>query len=173
VALRGQVSEGVAIFLGAGLALGLVLLLGVLLARERAARRAADAALAASRNETTERAARLDLLDRRRAAIAPIEALWLAWASGRIPDEAQLADAVRALAEARLLFADHLQAELDEAMLLIVEHVRGMDWQRAALDAGRHGERADLIDEEIARERRLKPRIEALRIRLGDAARMS
>jgi hypothetical protein len=163
----------VAIFLGAGLAPGLVLLLIILLVRERAARRAAEVALAASRDGTADRAARLDLLDRRRAAIAPIESLWLAWASGGIAGEAQLADAVRALAEARLLFADHLQAELDETMLLIVEHVRGQSWQRAALEAGRHSERADLIDEEIARERRLKPRIESLRTRLGDAARTS
>jgi hypothetical protein len=161
--------------LGAGLALclALILLLALLLARERSVRRVAEAALAAGRDEAADRAGRLDLLDRRRAAIAPIETLWLAWASGGMPSEAQLAEAARALAEARLLFAEPLQAELDEAALLVVEHVRGQSWQRAAIDAGRYSERADLIDEEIARERRLKPRIEALRASLIDAARMA
>jgi hypothetical protein len=169
------VSESVAILLGPGLVSGLaaILLLAVLLVRERSARRAAEAALAATRDEAADRAARLDLLDRRRAAIAPIESLWLAWAGGGRPDEAQLADAAQALAEARTLFADALQAELDEAALLIVAHVRGKSWQRAAIQAGRRDERADLIDEEIARERSLKPKIADLRIRLADAARMS
>lgn len=173
--VRGQVSETVAIFFGAGLALGLapILVLALLLVRERTARRAAEAALAARRDEAADQAARLELLDRRRAAIAPIESLWLAWASGGRPGEALLADAARALAEARLLFAGHLQTELDEAVLLIVEHVRGRSWQRAAIEAGRRNERADLIDEEIAREHRLKPRIAELRDRLADAARMS
>jgi hypothetical protein len=169
------VSESVAILLGAGLVLCLVLILflTLLLTRERAARRAAEAALAAGRDESADQAGRLALLDRRRAAIAPIEALWLAWAGGGRPGETMLAEAARALAEARLLFAGHLQAELDEAALLIVEHVRGQSWQRAAIEAGRHDERADLIGEEIARERALKPRIADLRIRLADAARMS
>jgi hypothetical protein len=163
------------IFLGAGLALclALLLILALLLVRERAARRAAEAALSAKDDIAAHQAARLELLDRRRAAIAPIESLWLAWASGGRPGEALLADAARALAEARLLFATHLQAELDEAVLLIVEHVRGQSWQRAAIEAGRHDERADLIDQEIAREHRLKPRIADLRVRLADAARMS
>lgn len=162
-----------AILLGSGLALCLVLILALawLLVRERSARASADAALVALRDEVADRSNRLDLLDRRRAAIAPIESLWLALASGNRANEALLADAIRALAEVRLLFADHLQAELDETVLLIVEHVRGQDWQRAAVAAGRHDERADLISEEIARERRLKPKIEELRIRLTDAAR--
>jgi hypothetical protein len=171
----GQVSETVAILLEAGLVscLALILLLAVLLVRERAARRAAEGALAAGRDEAADQAARLALLDRRRAAIAPIEALWFAWAGGGRPSEALLADAARALAEARLLFAGHLQAELDEAALLIVAHARGQSWQRVAIEAGRHDERADLIDEEIARERAIRPRIADLRIRLVDAARMS
>ena len=162
-----------AILLGSGLALCLVLILALswLLVRERAARAAAVAALVAVRDEAADRTNRLDLLDRRRAAIAPIESLWLALASGGRADEALLADAIRALAEVRLLFADQLQAELDETTLLIVEHVRGQDWQRAAVEAGRHDQRADLIAEEIARERRLRPKIETLRIRLTDAAR--
>jgi hypothetical protein len=164
-----------AIFLGSGLALclALTLLLWRMLALERAARVAADATLAARMNEAADRALRLDLLDRRRAAIAPIESLWLAWARGGSPDEALLGDAIRALAEARLLFADHLQAELDETALLIVEYVRCQNWQRDAHRAGRYDERADLIGEEIAREARLKPRVESLRIRLSDAARMA
>jgi hypothetical protein len=169
------VSENIIILFGAGLLLALAstMVLALLLARERGARRAAEAALAASRDEATDQAARLALLDRRRAAIAPLESLWLAWAGGGRPSEALLADAARALGEARLLFADHLQPELDEAVLLIVEHVRGEGWQRAAIEAGRYDERAALIDEEIARERKLKPRIADLRLRLADAARMS
>jgi hypothetical protein len=164
----------VAIFLAAGLATSLAatLLLAVLLVRARAARRAADAALAACRDTAADQAARLDLLDRRRAVIAPIESLWRAWTSGR-PDEAQLAEAARALAEARLLFAGHLQTEIDETVLLIVAHLRGRSWQRAAIQAGRRDERADLIDQEIAREHQLKPRIAGLRDRLADAARIS
>ena len=168
-------SENVAILFQAGLALAVAtsLVLALLLARERSARRGAEAALAASRDEAADQTARLALLDRRRAAIAPIETLWLAWAGGGRPGEALLAEAARALGEARLLFGDHLQAELDEAVVLIVEHVRGQGWQRAAIEAGRRDERADLIDEEIARERMLKPRIADLRIRLAEAARMS
>ena len=163
------------VLLLAGLAMSIAaaLLLALLLVREKAARRAAEAALAARSDEAADQAARLELLDRRRAAIAPIETLWLAWAGGGRPQEALLADAARALTEARLLFADHLQADLDEAILLIVEQVRGQGWQRAAVAAGRRDERADLIDEEIARERKLKPRIADLRVRLADAARMS
>jgi hypothetical protein len=173
--VRGQVPEGVAFFLGAGLAscLAALLLLAWLLVRERAARRAAEAALAARLAAEADLAGRLDLLDRRRAVIAPIESLWRAWAGGGRPDEALLADAARALAEARMLFADHLQAELDEAALLILAQVRGQSWQRDAIRAGRRDERADLIDEEIARERTLRPRIAALRDRLADAARLS
>jgi hypothetical protein len=162
-----------AILLGSGLALCLVLIVALtsLLLRERSARAAANAALVALQEEVADRSNRLDLLDRRRAAIAPIESLWLALARGNRANEALLADAIRALAEVRLLFADHVQAELDETVLLIVEHARGQDWQRAAVEAGRHDERADLIAEEIARELRLKPRIEKLRVRLTDAAR--
>jgi hypothetical protein len=169
------VSEIVAIILAAGLALSAaaILLLGWLLARERAARRAAEAALAAAREAADARAGRLDLLDRRRAAIAPLESLWLAWAGGRLPDQDLLAQAARALAEARLLFGDPLQAELDEAALLIVEHVQGLDRQRAAVAGGRHGERTDLIAEEIERERRLRPLVADLRLRLVEAARPS
>jgi hypothetical protein len=167
------VPEGVAFFLGAGLAscLAAILLLAWLLLRERAARRAAEAALAARLAAEADLAARLDLLDRRRAVIAPIESLWCAWAGGGRPDEALLAGAARAIAEARTLFGDHLQAELDEAALLIVAHVRGQSRQRDAIRAGR--ERTDLIDQEIARERTLKPRIAALRDRLAEAARLS
>jgi len=164
-----------AILLGSSLALclALSLLLSWLLVRERSARLAAEAALITGANQAADRALRLDLLDRRRAVIAPIESLCLAWASSGRPDEALLAEAIRALAEARLLFADHLQADLDETALLIVEHIRGHSRQREAVRAGRHDERADLIGEEIIRERRLKPKIEMLRNQLADAARMA
>jgi hypothetical protein len=169
------VTESVAFLLGAGLAacLAAILVLALLLVRERHARRAAEGALAARPGAEADMEARRGLLDRRRAAIAPIETLWLAWAGGGRPDEAQLADAARALAEARLLFADPLQAELDEAAVLIVAHVRGRGRQRDAIRAGRRDERAELIDEEIARELKLKPRIAALRDRLSEAARLS
>jgi hypothetical protein len=165
----------VAFLLGAGHAACLATILGLalLLVRERAARQAAEAALAARLRAEADTEARLDLLDRRRAAIAPIESLWLAWAGGGRPDEAQLADAGRAIAEARTLFADQLQPELDEAALLIVAQVRGQSRQRDAIRAGRRDKRADLIDEEIAREQELRPRIAALRDRLAEAARLS
>lgn len=168
-------SESVAIALTAGLALSLasILLLVLLLARERAARRAAEAALETARDEAEGQAARIELLDRRRAAIAPIEALWRCWAVGGLPDDSLLADAARALAEARLLFAGHLQADLDGAALLVVEHLRCQGWQRAAIDSGRHDERVDLIREEIDREPRLKRSICDLRDRLVEAARIS
>jgi hypothetical protein len=143
-----------------------------LLRRERAARRAAEAAVAAER-QAAESTTRHDLLDLRRAAIAPIESLWLAWAGGGLPDDDLLAEAARALAEARLLFAADLAGELDEAAALILEQVRGRRWQRAAIDAGRHDERTDLIGEEMARERQLKPRIASLRLRLFEAARLA
>ena len=171
----GQVSESLTIFLSAGLALSIAAasFLALLLVRERAARRAAEAALAARSDESADQSARLELLDRRRAAIAPIETLWCCWAVGGLPDEALLTEAARALAEARLLFAGHLQADLDGAALLVVEHLRCRGWQRAAIDSGRRDERADLIREEIAREPKLKLSIADLRVRLADAARMS
>lgn len=146
-----------------------ILLLAWLLARERAARRAAEEALAAGR----EAAAQLALLDRRSAAIAPIETLWLTWSGGGRPGPALLAEAARAIAEARLLFGGPLEAELNEAALLIAEHVRGQAWQRDAILGGRRDESAELIDAEIAREQALKPRIAALRVRLVEAARLS
>jgi len=169
----GQGPEIVSFIIGAGLAacVAAILLLAGLLARERAARRAAEAALAAQREGAAEQAARLALLDRRRDAIAPIESLWLIWEGGSRPGEALLAEAARGIAEARLLFADPLGTELDEAALLIAEHVRGRAWQRDAVQAGRRDESADLIDAEIARERALKPLIAALRARLAEAAR--
>ena len=167
--------EIVSFIVGAGFAacVAATLLLAWLLARERAARRAAEASLAAQREAAAEQAARLELLDRRRVAIAPIESLWLVWAGGSRPGEALLAEAARAIAEARLLFAEALDAELDEAALLLAEHVRGRAWQRDAIQAGRRDESADLIDAEIAREQALKPRIAELRIRLAEAARLS
>ena len=162
--------EIVTFIAGAVLALGAaaILALAWLLARERAARRAAEAELEAERAA----AARLDLLDRRSAAIAPIESLWLAWSAGGRPNESLLAEAARAIAEARLLFGGPLETELDEAALLIAEHVRGQVWQRDAILAGRRDERAELIEAEIAREQALKPRIAALRVRLVEAARL-
>ena len=160
-------TETVVVLLGAGLAASVAAIVGLVLAlrRERAAH-------AACRDETAEQAARLALLDRRRAALAPIEALWLAWAGDCRPDSALLAEAARAAGEARLLFADGLAAELEEVAGLLVEQVRGQSWQRAAVAAGRYEERADLIAEEIAREQRLKPRIGALRERMAEAARL-
>jgi len=156
-----------AVSLGAGLAASVAAILGLALAlrRERAAH-------AACRDEAADQAARLALFDRRRAALAPIEALWLAWVGDCRPDSALLAEAARAAGEARLLFADGLAAELEEVAGLLVEQVRGQSWQRAAVAAGRHDERADLIAEEIERERRLKPRIGALRQRMVEAARL-
>ena len=171
--VRGQVPEILSFIVGAGFAacVAAILLLGWLLSRERGARRAAEAALAAERAAAAEQAARLELLDRRRAAIAPIESLWLAWSGGSRPGEALIIEAARGIAEARLLFGNPLEAELDEAALLLAEHVRGRSWQRDAVQAGRRDESADLIDAEIARERALKPLIAALRARLAEAAR--
>lgn len=162
------------LLLAAGLALCAIATgaLALALRRERDARRAADAALAARQDETARQAAQLALFDRRRAALAPIEALWVAWARDCRPEEALLAEAARALGEARLLFDEMHSAELEEAAGLLVEHVRGQSWQRAAVDAGRYEERAELIAEEIDRERRLKPCIAQLRQRLADAARI-
>jgi hypothetical protein len=112
------------------------------------------------------------LLDRRRAALAPLEALWTTWSHDRRPDEAQLAEAARALGEARLLFGDGLAAEVEAVAALLVEQVRGQARQRAAVAASRYEERADLIGEEIERERGLKPRVTELRQRLAAAARI-
>jgi len=162
------------VLLGTGLAASLAASLGLALAlrRERAGRRAAEAAHAACRNEAAEQSARLGLLDRRRAALAPIDALWLAWTDESRPDSALLAEAARGVGEARVLFAEEVVAEIDEVAGLLVEQLRGLSRQRAAVAAGRYEERAELIDEEIARERRLRPRIGALRRRLAEAARL-
>ena len=163
------------VLLGVGLAASVAAALGLALAlrRERAARRAAEAAQAACGDAAAAQAARLALLDRRRAALAPIDALWLAWTGECRPDPALLAAAARAVGEARLLFADEVAAEIDEVAGLLVEQLRGQNWQRAAVAAGRYEERADLIAEEIERERRLRPRIGALRQRLAEAARLN
>ena len=167
-------TETVAVLLGAGLAVSVAAMLGLMLAlrRERAARRAAEAAHAACLDEAAEQAGRLALLDRRRAALAPIEALWSVWAAECRPDAALLAAAARAAGEARLLFADGLAAELEEVAALLVEQIRGQGRQAAAVAARRHEERADLIAEEIEREQRLRPRIGALRVRLVEATRL-
>jgi hypothetical protein len=153
--------------------LAAMLLLGLALRRERAPRRAAEAALAEHRAEVPLRQERLGLLDRRRAALAPIEALSLAWARDCRPDEAALSAAALAIGEARLVFPAELAAELDEAAALLIVHARGRSWQRAAVEARRHEERADLIAEEIERERLLKPRLVELRMRLAEAARIA
>lgn len=170
-----QVPGSLVIFLAGGLVACLAggLPIAWLVRRERAERGAAEAALAAHREAAADQAGRLELLDRRRAALAPIESLWLAWTSGGRPDEALLADAAHGLAAARLLFGDPLQAELEEAALLIAEQIRGLGWQQDAIRAGRRDERADLIDAEIAREHALKPKIAALRDRLADATRLA
>jgi hypothetical protein len=152
--------------------LAAMLLLALALRRERACRRAAEAALADHRAETAMQEERLGLLDRRRAALAPIEALSLAWARDCRPDEAALTEAARAVGEARLLFPAALAADLEEAAALLAMHARGRSWQRAAVEARRHEERADLFAEEIERERLLKPRIAELRQRLAEAARI-
>jgi pantoate kinase len=169
------VTETVVVLLGVGLAASVAATLGLALAlrRERAPRRAAEAAQAACRNEAAEQAARLALLDRRSAALAPIDALWLAWTGECRPDSALLAEAARGAAEARLLFAAEVVAEIDEVAGLLVEQLRGQSLQRAAVAAGRYEERAGLIDEEIAREQHLRPRIGALRQRLAEAARLN
>jgi hypothetical protein len=118
-----------------------------------------------------EEALRMELLDRRRAVCARLDALWLCWARCERPGEALLADAAAAAEEARLLFPAELGPDLDEVSALLVAAVRHRGWGRAAVEQGRHGERVVLLEQEAELERALKPKVAGLRTLLAEASR--
>jgi len=161
--------------MAAGLALALiaVLLLALTLRRESAARVAAIGALEARQDAAEARAGRLAMLDRRLAAIAPLDALWLGWTRGARPERAMIACALTALAEARLVFPESFAGALDEASTLLLAYERHQTALEAALDGGRRYEREEMFERELALEQALKPTLESLRVQLAGAARIA
>ena len=162
-------SEATEILLVGGLLLcaAVLLLLAWLVHRgaaDAARRCAADA-------ERQEEAFRIELLERRMAVCARLDALWLCWARCERPDQALLTDAAAAAEQARTLFPAELGPDLDEATALLVAAVRHQGWQRSAIEQGRHGERVALLEQEAELERTLKPKIAGLRALLVEASR--
>jgi hypothetical protein len=157
---------------GLALALPAALLLALALGRERARRRAAEAALAAHRETAALSAEQLALLDRRRAAIQPLDALAAAWTRSCRPAQALVAAAGAALDEAHSVFPRALAPELDEAAALLLCYRRHQDEAEAAIGDGRRSTREEMLEREIALESALKPKLAGLRRRLADAARL-
>jgi hypothetical protein len=154
-------------------AVGFVLVAAIaMLAWQLKRERALAAALAARLERAEARAHDLALLDRRAAALAPLDALWLGWSRGARPDRAALDCAMRALAAARLLYPADCAEEMELAAALMADCLRERQWQEAARDSGRHLDRAGLLEAEVAREDGLRRRIASLRARLVDAARV-
>jgi hypothetical protein len=114
---------------------------------------------------------RLALLDRREAACAPFDALWLCWSRCTPPDEEVLRAAALAAEGAKRLFPAELAPDLDEVSRLLSGLVRHRSRQRDAVLAGRHRERVELIEEEAEMEHKLRPKLAGLRTLLADAAR--
>lgn len=114
---------------------------------------------------------RLALLDRREAACAPLDALWLCWSRCTPPDEEVLRAAALAAEGAKRLFPAELAPDLDEVSRLLSGLVRHRSRQRDAVLAGRHRERVVLIEEEAEMEHKLRPKLAGLRALLADAAR--
>ena len=114
---------------------------------------------------------RIELLDRRRALCSRIDVLWLCWARCERPGLHHFADAAAAAEEARMLFPAELGPDLDEVAELLATAVRQQSWQQAAIDHRRHEERIELLEQEEALMRSLKPKIAGLRTLLVEAGR--
>ena len=155
-----------------GLALAGLAALSWRLAVEVRRRRSAEAGLARRQEAEADRSARLALFDRRVAAVAPLDALWLAWSRSCRPEPDLVRRAADAIAEARLLFDHALGSECDHLLSLLLGYERHREACRAAVAGGRHLDHGDLLDEEIALERALKPALATLRARLAEAARV-
>jgi hypothetical protein len=155
-----------------GLALASLAMLGWRFAVEVRRRRTAEAALARRHTAEADRAARLALFDRRVATVAPLDALWLAWSRACRPEPDLVRRAADAAAEARLLFDDALAGDCEELLGLLLGYERHRQACNAAVVGGRHLDHGDLLDEEVALERALKPALAALRDRLAEAARV-
>lgn len=139
------------------------------LAMRRSAARIA--ALEAENRALADDAERLALFDRREAACAPLDALWLCWGRCAHPDDAMLDAAARAAEAAKRLFPAEIEPDLDEVARLLAGLAARRAWQREAVRGGRHGERVALLDEEAEMERMLKPKLDGLRTLLADATR--
>jgi hypothetical protein len=162
--------KGQVILLGslAALAAAAVIAFLALALRRHAAR---IVALEAANRALAGQIDRLALLDRREAACAPLDALWLCWSRCTAPDEAVLDAAAVAAEGAKRLFPRELEPDLDEISRLLGGLVRHRGREREAVLAGRHGERVALMEEEREMERLLRPKLAALRTLLADAAR--
>ena len=113
---------------------------------------------------------RLELLERRAAVIAPIDTLHLSWLRGGRPDGSDLVDALKAMADARLLFPAEIGEVLEQGSTLLLAYIEHLKWQRMA--AGNRFDREDLLERECALEAGLKPKIQELRARLAAEARI-
>src|SRR5687768_656068 len=156
------------LLVGGVLSCAAALLLIVWLIHHAAAEAALRDAAAAARQEE---AVRIELLERRLAVCARLDALWLCWARGERPGEAMLADAAAAAEQARTLFPAELGPDLDEVTALLAAAARHLGWQRTAIERGRHGERVALLEQEAELEHRLKPKIAGLRALLVETSR--
>ena len=154
--------------IGALLLFAAALILFALQMRRTAAERLAAEA---RRDALEEDGMRMELLDRRRALCARIDALWLCWARCEKPGRHLLADAAAAAEEARMLFPAELGPDLDEVSGLLAAAVRQQGWQESAIDHRRHEERIALLEQEEALMRSLKPKIAGLRALLVEAGR--
>jgi len=147
------------------------LLLGWALRREAARRAAGDAALAARIEGDAARGERLALFERRRAAIAPLDALHLGWLQGGRPRDGEIAEALAALEAARLLFPAETAAMLGEASRLLADYAAARRWRHAD-GCARRTEREQALERERWLEAETAAAVAALRTRLADAARL-
>ena len=161
--------QGLALILVFALVAASAAIILLVLTVRRQAKRAA--ALEAEKGELAEQLTRLQLLERREAACAPFDALWLCWARCVPPDEAHLHAAARAAESAKRLFPADLEPDLDEVCRLLVALAGHRVRQRDAIRYERHGERVSLMEEEAEMERLLKPKLSGLRTLLADASR--
>jgi hypothetical protein len=151
------------------LASAVIARLALMLRRESAGRALVESALEAG----ALRSAQLAMLDRRLKAIAPLDALWLGWSSEGRPPAPAIAGALAALAEARLVFPGEIEAALEELSALLLAY-RGHQAEVAAAreDGSGRSRREEMLEREIAIEQALRPKLAALRERLGAAARV-
>lgn len=153
--------------LGVGLAIAIAAIVSLTraLRRESQRRTAAEMGLAL-------RAERIAMLDRRLAAIAPLDALWLGWQRGSRPPREAVTMARVGLGETRLLFIETLAPEFDTLCDLLLAYERHLAEADQGFDDRRQWAREEALEREIALEQALKPRLASLRARLAEAARV-
>jgi hypothetical protein len=149
-----------------------IMLLSWRLGVETGRRRAAESALAERREAEDVRAAQLALFERREAVLRPLEALSIAWTRSCRPEPERVARAADALVEAQHLFDPEAASDCEALLALLLDYERHQIAYRAAVGAGALYDRGDRLEREIEIERRVKPALQALRLRLAQASRV-